>query len=89
MALKDLTREAVLAAVQECDDLGPEVFLSRYGFGPARDYFLLLNGRRYDSKAVVGVAHKFAVPAEGPLHLPISVVGKRRSYGCSNAWDSR
>jgi hypothetical protein len=33
----------------------------------SREYFLLLDGRQYDSKAIAGVAHKFAVPAEGPL----------------------
>ena len=28
--------------------LGRDAFLARYGFGRARDYFLFLNGKRYD-----------------------------------------
>src|SRR5688572_17450584 len=67
MALRDLTRESVLAAVQEYDTLGRDVFLRQYGFGQARDYFLVLNGRQYDSKAIAGAAHAFAVPSVGPL----------------------
>lgn len=58
MALAELTDpNAVLAAVREFDSLGREAFLSKYGFGPARDYFLEHNGRQYDSKAIVGSAH--------------------------------
>src|SRR5262245_823275 len=68
MPLGDLTsREAVLAAIQECDTLGREAFLHKYGFGEARDYFLLHEGRAYDSKAIVGVAHGIQHPAKGPL----------------------
>jgi 5-methylcytosine-specific restriction protein A len=50
MPLADLTRPAVLAAIEEHDRLGREEFLRRYGFGPAREYRLLFNGREYDSK---------------------------------------
>jgi 5-methylcytosine-specific restriction enzyme A len=57
VALGDITREAVLAAIVEYDQLGQEEFLRRYGFHPARDYVLVLDGRRYDSKAIAGVAH--------------------------------
>lgn len=57
MALSDLTSDAVNAALDEFDSLGREAFLERYGFGPARGYFLVRDGRRYDSKAVVGAAH--------------------------------
>lgn len=67
MSLSDLTRDAVLKAVQEFDALGREAALRRYSFGRARDYFLVYDGRRYDSKAVAGVAHKFAVPSAGAL----------------------
>ena len=45
MSLGDLTRPAVTAAVQEHDRMGREEFLRRYGFGPARDYRLLFEGR--------------------------------------------
>ncbi|MGW8993457.1 hypothetical protein ACWGRF_26540 [Streptomyces zhihengii] len=57
MALTDLTRAEVLRAAAEFDAIGRDVFLARYGFGPARDYFVLIDGRRYDSKALAGAAH--------------------------------
>lgn len=60
MSFKDVDdREAVLGAVAEFDDLGRDAFLSKYGFGRGRAYFLKLNGKTYDSKAIVGVAHKY------------------------------
>jgi hypothetical protein len=55
MSLSDITYDSVLVAVREYDDLGRKAFLSRYGFRRARDYFLSLNGRRHDSKAIAGV----------------------------------
>lgn len=67
MGIKDLTRESVLQAVAEYDQLGSEPFLSRYGFGSAKSYFLILDGKRYDSKAIAGVAHGYARPDLGPL----------------------
>ena len=60
MALKDLTREDVLQTIAEFDQLGRDAFLNRYGFGQSRSYFLVHNGRYYDSKAIAGVAHRFA-----------------------------
>ncbi len=59
MALKDITRAAVLAATAECDDIGQEEFLKRHRFGEARSFLLEYGGRRYDSKAIVGVAHGY------------------------------
>ena len=53
MSLADLTREAALA---EAATVGRSEFLKRYGFGPAREYFVLWDGARYDSKAIPGVA---------------------------------
>jgi hypothetical protein len=68
MALNDLTsREAILAAIAECDRLGQDVFLATHGFRPARSYVLLYEGRTYDSKAIVGVAHGYQHPSMGPL----------------------
>jgi predicted restriction endonuclease len=58
MALSDLDREMVLAAIKEYDQLGRDAFLERYGYREARDYFIIHNGRRYDSKAIAGVAHR-------------------------------
>ena len=68
MSLTDITsRQAILDAIAECDRLGRPAFLQRYGFRPARDYHLVEGGRVYDSKAIVGVAHKYQFPAHGPL----------------------
>lgn len=60
MALADLTNpEAVRKAIMEFDERGREAFLDEYGFHPARDYFIMLDGKRYDSKAIAGVAHLY------------------------------
>ncbi|WP_237305439.1 HNH endonuclease [Streptomyces sp. SAT1] len=61
MGLGDVTRAGVLAAVEECRSLGREAFRRRYGFGRAAAYELVLDGHRYDSKAIVGVAHLYSV----------------------------
>ena len=67
MALKDITREGVLAAVEEHDKIGRVKFLNKYGFKPAKKFMLVIDERRYDSKAICGVAHKFDFPKAGPL----------------------
>jgi 5-methylcytosine-specific restriction enzyme A len=67
MSLEGLTREGVLAALRECDELGREAFLKRYGYRKARDYPLVYEGEEYDSKAIAGVAYGFDHPSEGPL----------------------
>lgn len=59
MPLADITREAVISALAEFDTLGSEVFLSKYGFADAKRYWLLWEGKRYPSKAIAGVAHRF------------------------------
>jgi hypothetical protein len=68
MSLRELTsRQAILDAVAEFDRLGRSAFLSKYGYGVARQYFLQIDNRMYDSKAVVGAAHGFQFPHLGPL----------------------
>ncbi|MDR5779656.1 HNH endonuclease signature motif containing protein [Caballeronia sp. LZ065] len=68
MALERLDdRSAVLAAVDEFDRLGRAAFLQKYGFKEARDYFLQIGGKLYDSKAIAGVAYGNQYPAHGPL----------------------
>lgn len=59
MPLADITKEAVDPAILEYDQLGADVFLAQYGFAPAKRYWLELNGKRYPSKAIAGVAHKY------------------------------
>jgi 5-methylcytosine-specific restriction enzyme A len=66
MGLRDITRTAVLAAIDEYDRLGQDEFLGKYGFDRARSYLLIHNGKAYDSKAIIGVAHGF-LPGERAL----------------------
>src|SRR6201996_8372092 len=65
-SLVGITREAVLAAITEYDELGQNAFLGKYGFHPARSYVLVHDGKSYDSKAIVGVAHGY-LPGRQPL----------------------
>ncbi|MEU3554679.1 hypothetical protein [Streptomyces fragilis] len=59
MALADITRTAVEQAIREYDRLGRDAFLEHHGFGRSRQYLLVHEGRDYDSKAILGVAHGF------------------------------
>jgi 5-methylcytosine-specific restriction protein A len=55
MPLSDLTSPAAVeAALDEFDTVGREAFLTKYGFGRARRYFVRRAGKYYDSKAIVG-----------------------------------
>ena len=58
---------AVLAAIHEYDELGAEEFLRKYGFGRAKSYRLVHEGRTYDSKAIAGVAVGKQFPDRGPM----------------------
>ena len=59
MAISQITRPNVLSAIDEFDQLGREPFLAKYGYGGALKYILAYEGREYDSKAIVGVAHGY------------------------------
>lgn len=68
MGFADLSSsEAVLAAIAECEQLGEDAFLSKHGFGQSRHVRLLHEGKTFPAKAVVGVAHGYQFPDEGPL----------------------
>lgn len=67
MALSDITARGVALAIDEFDRLQRDEFLKRYGFGRARQYFLVQDGRQYDSKAITGVAHGYDRSDLGPL----------------------
>jgi hypothetical protein len=68
VSLDELTsRESVLEAMAEYDKLGGPAFLAKYGYRTAKAYFIEHDGRRYDSKAVAGVAFGKQYPAIGPL----------------------
>jgi hypothetical protein len=55
-----VARADVLRAIEEYDRLGQDRFLAEHGFGRATAYLLIHCGRSYDSKAILGVAYKFA-----------------------------
>jgi 5-methylcytosine-specific restriction protein A len=87
VARPELTVDAVNQAMAEFDRLGRDAFLDRYKFGKATGYRLIANGLEYDSKAIVGVAHKF-LPGEGRAldHTEFSggagdAAGKLRALG--------
>lgn len=65
--LAGITRDAIIDAINECDNLGRDTFLKQYGFKEARSYFLSYDGRLYDSKAIIGVAHKYIADGNEPL----------------------
>ena len=66
MALTELSRREILQAVAEYDRLGQDRFLEKYGFAKARSYWLVVDGKTYDSKAIVGAAYGF-LPGREPL----------------------
>ena len=65
--LAKIKRTHIIKAMRERDRIGKAEFRKLYKFGPAQAYFLLDEGRRYDSKAIVGVAAKFIPGSSGPL----------------------
>ena len=68
MGISEITsRDAIIAAIEECKSRGRAVFLEKYGFGPATLYCIRFKGRKYDSKAIVGVAYGFQFPERGAL----------------------
>ena len=67
MALNDVTAEGVERAIAEFENMGRDSFLARFGFGRSQGYFLVRADNRYDSKAIVGVAHGYDRPDLGPL----------------------
>ena len=90
MALSDITDStAVLQAAHEFDALGRGAFLDRYGFGKAREYFLVISGKRYDSKAIMGCRPRLpASVRRGRCVLLISPAAMRQSRPSSNNWAS-
>ena len=78
MKLSDLTdRAAVEKALDEFDTLHREAFLAKYGFGPARLYFVERDGKQYDSKAVAGAAMAYQYPDQGALSNKLFSGGER------------
>ena len=65
--LASIDRDAVLAAIAKCDELGRQKFLSEHGYTRARTYVLMHEGKSYDAKAILGVAYGIAHPEQGHL----------------------
>lgn len=55
-----VTKQHILQALAEYDSRGGDDFLETYGFEPTPGYRLSHEGRDYDVRAVLGVAHRFA-----------------------------
>lgn len=68
---------AIRKAMAEYDRIGQDAFLKKYGFRSARRYLLKDGNRRYDSKAILGVAYGYQHPKEGPLAYDAFVGGDR------------
>jgi len=60
MSLEDLTREAVIKAMDEYDKLGKNNFLEKYGFDKPRLFWVDYRGKIYPTKAIAGAAHQYA-----------------------------
>src|SRR3954452_9107141 len=60
-----VSRQHVLAAIHEYDEVGQDEFLGRYGFAPSKDFVLRHANNSYDSKAVVGAALGYATGTAG------------------------
>jgi 5-methylcytosine-specific restriction protein A len=50
------SRKSVIEAIEEFDRLGRDDFFQTYEYGPSRSYLLEYRRRKYDSKAIAGVA---------------------------------
>lgn len=55
-----VTRQHVLRAIDEHDERGADDFLAVHGFTASPDAVLVHEGRRYDARAVLAVAHRHA-----------------------------
>ena len=62
----------MLKALAEYDALGAAAFHAKYGFGPALEYFIVVDGKSYDSKAVLAAAQGFEHPDLGPARNDFS-----------------
>ncbi len=67
MAFEDITPAAVNSAIEEFDRIGREAFLDKYKIGAARGYYVFVNGKEYDAKALLAAAHSYT---EGNKPLP-------------------
>ena len=94
MGIEDVTDPgAVLQALAEFDQVGHEAFRHQYGFGKAVRWYVEHDGRFYDTKAVLGVAHKYQFgEALGPRNFyggtPTNSVLKKLGFTVVNTDES-
>ena len=50
---REITKTAVIEAINECRALGPAKFREKYGFGSALGYILHYDDEEFDSKAFI------------------------------------
>ncbi len=55
-----VTRDDVVRAITEYDQLGAQAFFAAHGFAPTTTYDLIWEKRRYPPKAILGTAYEFA-----------------------------
>ena len=68
MTMAEVTSpEAVRAAAREFDALGEDAFLYEYGYEPASDGAVVIDGQSYPAGALLGAAHGHQYPDIGPL----------------------
>ena len=63
-----VTRQNILQAIAEYDSRGADDFLGVYGYVASVGYELVHEGRSYDPKAILGVAHRYATGFLVPSH---------------------
>ena len=80
-----VTRDHVRQAIEECDELGADTFQRRYGFGQARHYVLWHDGRTYDSKAILGVAQRYATGTAAHAYRVRRRQAGRRAACCATS----
>lgn len=67
-SLNEITdQNAVNQALAEFLALGRNSFLAKYGLQPSRDYFVVHDGVKVDSKPLLSVAYGYQFPQRGPL----------------------
>ena len=79
-----VTRAHLLQAIEEWDDRGADAFLGVYGFTATPGETISHEGRTYDSKAILGVAHRYAagrVPAVEEFKDPATTANLLRKRG--------
>lgn len=72
---KPVSEQSVRKAIQEYDRIKQKAFLDKYHFGKSRNYFLIVDGKEYDSKAILAAAYGYEYPAEGPLRYEDNLYG--------------